>query len=112
MKTLMAVLFFVLALGFVTPAHAQAVLNCKIKTQTDVAVTGTSTLALAANSHRRCLVFQAHGSSTVYIKFGAVHTGTEGISISNAFWEPAIVPTGSVYLKSSANISTTVIEGE
>lgn len=99
-------------MGILSPLQA-AVYNCKITSQVDRSATTSSTRVLASNPSRKCLVFQVHGSSTVYIKFGSAHSGTEGISVSNAFWEPVIIPTGAVYLKSSAGVvTTTVLEGE
>ncbi len=105
---LIALVVFGVELAFAAPTY-----NCKITSQVDRSASGTSTKFLNSNPNRRCLVFQVHGSSTVYIKFNSAHSGTEGISVSNAFWEPVVIPTGAVYLKSSAGtVVTTVLEGE
>lgn len=109
-------LLLLIAIFTADPAFAQFY-NCGITTQTDLGFTTVSTLALAKNKDRKCLIFQNHaaaGSSVVYIKFNSAHTGTEGFVLAGASttWEPIHVPIGDVYMKSvPGGYSVTIIEG-
>jgi hypothetical protein len=94
-------------------AYGQAY-NCKITSQTEFSASTTSVRALDLESARRCLTVQNKGSSTIYIKFNSIHSGTEGIAVTGGGnWEPFIVPINSIWIKSAAGIVTaTVLEGQ
>lgn len=83
-----------------------------IKTQTVVTATTTSTVALAENKERRYLLIQNNGAVTVYVKFGAAHSGTEGVwIIAGGNYEPFQAPLESIYVKSaSSTAAVTIIE--
>lgn len=106
-------LIFILLMVFSVSVFAASP-NCKITTQTDVTVTTASTMALATASTRKCLIIKNQSSGSVlHIKFGSAHSGTEGLTVpAVTIWEPVTPPTGSVYLRSPAGVTTaTVIEG-
>lgn len=78
-------------------------------TLTSATATTTSTVALAANQSRKYLHIQNNGSVTVYVKFGSVHAGTEGITlVAGASFEPRVPTTQSIFLKSAS--STAAVE--
>lgn len=107
-------LLFMFIVLFSVSAFSAGEQNCSIVTQTEFGATTVSVKALNARPYRRCLVFQVKSASTAYIKFGGAHSGTEGISINGAstFWQPVIIPTNSVYIRSSAGaVPVTILEG-
>lgn len=87
--------------------------NCLITTQIDFGATTTSAKVSSTNSYRKCLILQNLSASIVYVKFGSAHTGTENLQVgANSRWEPLVIPTGAIWLKSAAgNASIVVIEG-
>lgn len=82
--------------------------------QLEVNATTTSTEALAANGQRFYLLIVNKGTQTVYVKFNASSTGTEGIPIpAGGNYEPLHVPTTSVYvLSSSGTQALYILEGK
>jgi hypothetical protein len=106
-------LVIILTLLFGSFAHAASGDSVKIQTQTVVTATGTSTLALAANSYRRYLLLQNNGSTTVYVKFGSAHSGSEGVWIlPGGNYEPIKAPIGAIYLKTASSTDdVTIIDG-
>lgn len=84
-----------------------------LKTQTTAAVNGTSSLVLAANTYRNYLLLVNRGATTIYVKFNAAHTGTEGVPIpSGGNYEPPNPPAEAVYaVTAGAAESLFVTEG-
>lgn len=81
--------------------------TCRITSQLEFPAVTTSSQALAADSYRKCLVFQNKGSQDVYIKFGSVHTASEGFKLSSgASWEPIVPPNNSVFIESASGTQT------
>lgn len=109
MKLLLVSLFL-----FSCGANAEVAINCKITSQFDLTARPTSAILLNSKDERRCLVFQNQGASTVYIKFGSAHSGTENYALATATsWEPRVVPENSVYFRSaSGSVVLTVLEGQ
>lgn len=99
--------FLIFAIGL--PVFA----NTKIVTQTTASASGTSTKILDARTTRNYLLFQNNGATNIYLKFDAIHSGTEGIVvIAGGVWEPIEVPRNSIWIKAaSATPSYTILEG-
>lgn len=102
---------------FLLPFAVQAqTYNCRVLTQTQFNATTLSTVAIAENRSRRCLMVQNMGDSTIIVKFGSSHSGNEGVMISSkSTWQPIIIPVNSLYLKSfstSPGVNATIIEGK
>lgn len=102
-----------LLLLFAVRANAVQGNSCVITTQTDFSATTVSTRALLSSPYRKCLVFQNNGASTIYIKFTSAHTGTENYLLgTGATWQPIIIPTNAVYIKSPlGTVPVTILEG-
>lgn len=84
-------------------------------TQNLTALSTTSTSVLAANKNRKHLRIENRDASIVmYIKVGAAHSSTEGISLAaGAAWEPQNPPAGAIYMKSASGTPNAAItEGE
>lgn len=96
------------------PCFAGSSNNNAQVTLTSATTSTSSAVALVANANRRSLYIQnTDASITVYLKFGAAHSGTEGIKlIAGAVYEPAIPPIQSVYLKAASGTPVvTIYEG-
>lgn len=119
--------FLVMLLLAGLPAFADGTYNCTVTTQSDVNITGSTTLALSANSARRCLIIEnklviGNAASTLEIKFlpsgastsNVSFTGTQGLKVaSGSPWMPVILPINAIYLKSSSGtLPVTIIEGQ
>lgn len=78
--------------------------NCKITSQFDVTTSTSSVSYLAANASRRCLILEnKDGTNIVYVKFGSIHSGTEGAVVrANSRWEMIVPAIQSIYLKAGA----------
>lgn len=114
MRLILFLVLTALVLGLAPKTFAASTYNCKITTQTDSSITVTSTKILNLNPSRRCLVVQNQGSSVVYIKFTAAHSGTENFALAGgARWEPVIIPINAIYVRSAAGVvTTTFLEGQ
>lgn len=108
----MKLLLFLIII-FSVRANAVQGNSCVVTGQADFGATTVSTRALLSSPYRKCLVFQNNGASTVYIKFTSAHTGTENYLLTTgATWQPIIIPTNAVYIKSSAGVvPVTILEG-
>ena len=103
-----------LLLLFAVRANAVQGNSCVVTYQADFGATTVSTRALLSSPYRKCLVFQNNGASTVYIKFTSAHTGTENYLLTTgATWQPIIIPTNAVYIKSAAGtVNVTILDGK
>jgi hypothetical protein len=83
-----------------------------IKTQADASIS-TSALQLPFRASRSYLLVQNKGTDSVIVKFGSVHSASEGILIlPGGNYEPAKVPVDSMYLKASSGTQVVaIIEG-
>lgn len=75
--------------------------------------TVTSTSVLAQNNLRNYLVIQNGGTNPIFVKFGSVQSGTEGIEIiGGGSYEPIEAPANSVFMRTATGSSAyTIIEG-
>lgn len=72
--------------------------------------TTTSAQALAANTYRRYLIIQNRGTGSVYVKFDAVHSGTEGPEIiGGGNYELLTPPYNSVYIVAATGTQSVVL---
>lgn len=68
--------------------------------------TTVSTKILDGYTDRCYLSIVNAGVDSIYVKIGSAHSGTEGMKIPvNGYWEPSIVPVGSLYVKVGASTS-------
>lgn len=106
----LARIFALFALGS-CPSFAHAVVS--LKTQTQVSVTTTSAVLLAANTYRNYLLVVNRGASAVYLKFGSAHAGTEGVTVPvGGNYEPSFPIVDSIYAVAAAGTDTVdVLEG-
>lgn len=118
---------FLIALLISTVAQAQTY-NCTVTTQSDLNITGNTTLSLAANSARRCLSIQnklivGNAASTLEVKYlpsgmtssSTSFTGVQGLKIASTdgVYMPIILPINAIYLKAtSGTVPVTIIEGQ
>ncbi len=74
--------------------------------------TTTSTQAMAGNAARTYLIIVNTGSTNnIYVKFGAVQSGIQGIPIPpGGSYEPINPPGNSVWIETSASTSTVVLQ--
>lgn len=80
--------------------NQNAVLTC--------AVTTASAICVPANIARRGIWCQNTGAVTVVLKVGSASAASEGVLLpaSTGYWEPGVVPNGSIYLESTSSTST------
>lgn len=98
MKVLVIILSLVSAQAFA------GTYNCNVTVQSDITLSTASSLIAVKNASRRCFILENKDSSIkIYVKFGSVHSATEGIVLQpNARWE-AVVPSGqSVFAKAAS----------
>lgn len=104
----------ILFLLLLAPLKAFSVATA-ITTQTEVATSTSSAIALAANPKRDYLmIINQDATNKVYLKFGSAHAGAEKFVIIPALgnYEPFLTSRDSVYLESSAGTPTvTILEG-
>lgn len=83
-----------------------------LKTQSDNALTTTSTQVLAENLARAYLIIQNKGSVSIIMHLVTLHA-SEGVEIpAGGNYEPMRVPTSAIFLKASSGTSTAaIIEG-
>lgn len=108
------ILGFVLLFSLSVYANTHPNYCGKINTQSDVSVSTVSTLVLAENPNRRCLIIQNKNSNKVWVKLDSAHSTSEGFElIQYGSYDPSNVPTNAIYVKSSSGSSTVyVYEGE
>lgn len=71
----------------------------------------TSAQALPADTYRRFLFIQNTGGTSVHIKFGSAHSGTEGIVlVAGAYVMFDKAPINSVYIKSASGTPTVTLQ--
>jgi len=105
-------------LGTIPCLVAAQTYNCKVTSQQELTATVTSTRVLAAKAMRRCLVISNKGFSTrnLWVNFdSATAAGTStGILIPpSTSWEPIIIPTNSIYIRTNAGTEgVNVSEGQ
>lgn len=110
---------FLIGLIFVlsSTAFAVPVYNCKVTSQSETTVTGTSSIILYPNPNRKCLLVQNKGTNLVYVKLTSSQAGssTTGILIgAGQNWEPYWVPTNALYADTAGGLSTSgiyILEG-
>lgn len=68
--------------------------------------TTVSTKILDGFTDRCYLSIVNSGVDSIYVKVGSAHSGTEGMRIhANGYWEPSIIPVGSLFVKVGTSTS-------
>lgn len=106
---------FLLGLFFVSFLCLAVSDRTSLVSKSEVSVTTSSTLILAANLNRNYLLIQNRGSASIYVKFGSAHSGGEVFVeiAAGGFYEPTRVSGEAVYMKSASGTqSVTVLAGD
>lgn len=104
-KLLLALLFFAFQAQAIS---IQPFLD--MKEPVAFSATTTSTQALTYNTYRRYLIIQNRGAASIYVKFGAVHSGTEGLEIvGGGNYEMLTPPFNSVWIVAASGTQSVVL---
>lgn len=101
----------ILALLFTLSCLADVI---SIRAQGEATATTTPAQLVSFNQRRKYLLVQNKGSRTVYLKFEAAPSGTEGIEIPpGGNYESTDVPIGAAFIKTNAGTSAVFyLEGQ
>ena len=113
MKTLF--LAFVFLIASTSHAYVMSTSITPFQKHSDAihTATGTSTLALPANSDRVYLLIQNQGTDSIIVNVGAAQVGSNGILIpAGGNWEALRAPLDAIYLKAvTGSQAVEILEG-